>query len=190
MLRSFLPGLVLAALAGPALAHISVEPAQAPAGASQVIRFRVGHGCDGKPTTGLRVELPPAPFGDWDEAARMLTDHALSLTLDGQAGTVVALLRSFPARVGADSPDLTLVRAIADQNQLRLDQTDAHLREVRAYAAIMPPASRHRLQMAIASVDLLSARLRGHFDNIFEQQELCWARATVKRAPTPRSAVT
>jgi LuxR family maltose regulon positive regulatory protein len=107
--------------------------------------------------------------GDWDEAARMLTDHALSLTLDGQAGTVVALLRSFPARTGADSPDLTLVRAIADQNQLRLDQTDAHLREVRAYAAIMPPAPRHRLQMAIASVDLLSARLRGHFDNIFEQ---------------------
>ena len=107
--------------------------------------------------------------GDWDEAARMLTDHALSLTLDGQAGTVVALLRSFPARAGADSPDLTLVRAIADQNQLRLDQTDAHLREVRAYAAIMPPAPRHRLQMAIASVDLLSARLRGHFDNIFEQ---------------------
>ena len=107
--------------------------------------------------------------GDWDEAARMLTDHALSLTLDGQAGTVVALLRSFPARAGADSPDLTLVRAIADQNQLRLDQTDAHLRGVRAYAAIMPPAPRHRLQMAIASVDLLSARLRGHFDNIFEQ---------------------
>jgi hypothetical protein len=25
----------------------------------------------------------------------MLTDHALSLTLDGQAGTVAALLRSF-----------------------------------------------------------------------------------------------
>ena len=107
--------------------------------------------------------------GHWDEAARMLTDHALSLTLDGQAGTVVALLRSFPDRTGSDSPDLTLVRAIADQNQLRLDQTDAHLREVRAYAAIMPPAPRHRLQMAIASVDLLSARLRGHFDNIFEQ---------------------
>jgi LuxR family maltose regulon positive regulatory protein len=107
--------------------------------------------------------------GDWDEAARMLADHALSLTLDGQAGTVVALLRSFPARAGADSPDLTLVRAIADQNQLRLDQTDAHLREVRAYAAIMPAAPRHRLQMAVASVDLLSARLRGHFDGIFEQ---------------------
>jgi LuxR family transcriptional regulator, maltose regulon positive regulatory protein len=107
--------------------------------------------------------------GDWDEAARMLTDHALSLTLDGQAGTVDALLRSFPAQAGDDSPDLTLVRAIADQYQLRLDQTDAHLREVGAYAATMPPARRQRLEMAIASVDLLSARLRGNFDRIFEQ---------------------
>src|SRR6202012_5927595 len=84
-------------------------------------------------------------------------------------GTVVALLRAFPARTGADSPDLTLVRAITDQYQLRLDQTDAHLREVRAYAATTPPARQHRLQMAIASVDLLSARLRGDFDSIFEQ---------------------
>src|ERR1700734_1434084 len=107
--------------------------------------------------------------GDWDEAARMLADHALSLTLDGQAGTVAALLRSFPARTGADSADLTLVRAIADQYQLRLDQADAHLREVRAYAAAAPPARGDRLRMAIASVDLLSARLRGHFDSIFEQ---------------------
>jgi LuxR family maltose regulon positive regulatory protein len=107
--------------------------------------------------------------GDWDDAASMLTDRALSLTLDGQAGTVAALLRSFPARSKADSPDLTLVRAIADQYQLRLDQTDAHLREVRACAATTPPARRHQLQMAIASVDLLSARLRGDFDSIVEQ---------------------
>ena len=109
--------------------------------------------------------------GDWDEAARMLTDHALSLTLDGQAGTVAALLHSFPARTGEDSPDLSLVHAIADQYQLRLGQTDAHLREVRAYAATTPPARRNQLEMAIASVDLLSARLRGHFDGIVEQAE-------------------
>jgi LuxR family maltose regulon positive regulatory protein len=107
--------------------------------------------------------------GDWDEAARLLTDHALSLTLDGQAGTVVALLRAFPARTGTDSPDLTLVRALADQYQSRLDRADAHLREVGAYAATMPPARQHRLRMAIASVDLLTARQRGHFESIFEQ---------------------
>jgi LuxR family transcriptional regulator, maltose regulon positive regulatory protein len=106
---------------------------------------------------------------DWDEAARMLTDHALSLTLDGQAGTVAALLSAFPARSGEESPALALVRAIADQYQLRLDQTDTHLREVRAYAATMAPARRRRLEMAIASVDMLSARLRGDFDSIVEQ---------------------
>src|SRR5271170_418057 len=107
--------------------------------------------------------------GDWNQAARMLTDHALSLTLDGQAGTVAALLRSFPAQTGEDSPDLSLVRAIADQYQLRLDQADAHLKVVKSYAATTPPGRQHQLRMTIASVDLLSARLRGHFDGIFEQ---------------------
>jgi LuxR family maltose regulon positive regulatory protein len=107
--------------------------------------------------------------GDWIEAARLLTDHALSLTLDGQAGTVAALLRSFPARAGEDLPGLALVHAIADLDQLHLDQVDAHLDVVRAYAATTPPDRQYRLRMAIASLELLSARLRGHFDGVFEQ---------------------
>jgi LuxR family transcriptional regulator, maltose regulon positive regulatory protein len=107
--------------------------------------------------------------GDWTDAARLLTDHALSLTLDGQAGTVAALLRSFPARTGEDSPGLALVYAIADLDQLRLDQADAHLDVARAYAATTPPGRQDRLRMAIASLDLLSARLRGHFHGVFEQ---------------------
>jgi LuxR family maltose regulon positive regulatory protein len=107
--------------------------------------------------------------GDWTEAARLLTDHALSLTLDGQAGTVAALLRSFPARTGEDFPGLALVHAIADLDQFRLDQADAHLGVARAYAATTPPDRQYRLRMAIASLELLSARLRGHFDGVFEQ---------------------
>jgi LuxR family maltose regulon positive regulatory protein len=107
--------------------------------------------------------------GDWAEAARLLTDHALSLTLDGQAGTVAALLRSFPARAGEDSPGLALVYAIADLDQLRLDEADAHLDVARAYAATTTPDRQYRLRMAIASLDLLSARLRGHFGGVFEQ---------------------
>ena len=107
--------------------------------------------------------------GDWAEAARLLTDHALSLTLDGQAGTVAALLSSFPIRTVTDSPGLALVHAIADLDQLRLDQADAHLEVARAYAATTPPDRQHRLRMAVASLDLLSARLRGHFDGVFEQ---------------------
>jgi LuxR family maltose regulon positive regulatory protein len=107
--------------------------------------------------------------GDWSEAARLLTDHALSLTLDGQAGTVAALLRAFPARAGNDFPGLSLVYAIADLDRLHLDQAAAHLNVARAYAATAPPGHRYRLRMAIASLDLLSARLRGHFDGVFEQ---------------------
>jgi LuxR family maltose regulon positive regulatory protein len=107
--------------------------------------------------------------GDWNDAARLLTDHALSLTLDGQAGTVAALLRSFPARAGADTPGLALVHAIADLDQFHLDEADAHLQVARAYAATTPPGRQHSLRMTLASLDLLAARLRGHFDRVFEQ---------------------
>jgi ATP/maltotriose-dependent transcriptional regulator MalT len=40
--------------------------------------------------------------GDWHDAARLLADHAFSLTLDGQARTVQVLLRAFPPGAGAD----------------------------------------------------------------------------------------
>jgi LuxR family maltose regulon positive regulatory protein len=107
--------------------------------------------------------------GDWTDAAHLLTDHALSLTLDGQAGTVAVLLRTFPARIGEDFPGLALVYAIADLDQLHLDQADAHLAVVRAYAETTPPERQHRMRTAIASLDLFSARLRGDFDGLFEQ---------------------
>ena len=107
--------------------------------------------------------------GDWTDAARLLTDHALSLTLDGRAGTVAALLRAFPARTGDEYTGLALVHAIADLDQLHLDQAAAHLDLARAYAATTPPDRQQRLRLAIASLDLLAARLRGHFDGVFEQ---------------------
>ena len=47
--------------------------------------------------------------GDWPEAARLLADHSFSLTLDGQAQTIQALVRAFPP--GEDHPELALVRA-------------------------------------------------------------------------------
>ena len=49
--------------------------------------------------------------GDWADAARLLADHSFSLTLDGQAQTMQALVRAFPP--GADHPELALVRARA-----------------------------------------------------------------------------
>ena len=53
--------------------------------------------------------------GDWPDAARLLADHSFSLTLDGQAQTMQALVRAFPP--GADHPELALVRAMGDLAQ-------------------------------------------------------------------------
>jgi len=57
--------------------------------------------------------------GDWPGAARLLADYSFSLTLDGQAQTMQALVRAFPP--GVDDPELAVVRAAGDLVQGRLD---------------------------------------------------------------------
>lgn len=64
--------------------------------------------------------------GDWQEAARLLADHAFSLMLDGQAQTIQALLRAFAP--GADYPELALVHAAVDVVHGRFDQAEAVLK--------------------------------------------------------------
>jgi LuxR family transcriptional regulator, maltose regulon positive regulatory protein len=109
--------------------------------------------------------------GDWPRAAALLTDHALSLTLDGRAATVAALLGSFPAHAVGNLPELALVHAIADLEQLRLDEAAARLQVARSHAATVPPGRRHRLEMALAALGLMLARLRGHFVGMLEQAD-------------------
>ena len=105
--------------------------------------------------------------GDWPQAARLLADHAFSLTLDGQAQTMQALLRAFPP--GADHPELALVRAMGDLAQGRLDEAAAHLAVAETYAETPPPDRQRRLQVAIASLKLSLARRRGHLSGVIEQ---------------------
>ena len=75
--------------------------------------------------------------GDWADAARLLADHSFSLTLDGQAQTMQALVRAFPP--GADHPELALMRAMGDLAQGRLDKRAAHLAVAETYAVTRPP---------------------------------------------------
>jgi LuxR family transcriptional regulator, maltose regulon positive regulatory protein len=97
--------------------------------------------------------------GDWTPAARLLADHALSMTLNGQAGTVAALLRDFPTGTDHEVPELALVHAIADLDQMRLEEAAAHLDIARSHAP----------RISVTSVDMLLARLRGHFDGVCAQ---------------------
>src|SRR6266550_5803218 len=104
--------------------------------------------------------------GDWAGAARLLADHSFSLTLDGQAQTMQALLRAFPP--GADHPELALVRAMGDLAQGRLDEAAAHMTVAEAHVRTMPPDRRRRLEIAIASLQLALARRRGHLAGVIE----------------------
>jgi LuxR family maltose regulon positive regulatory protein len=104
--------------------------------------------------------------GDWPEAARLLAGHAFSLTLDGQAQTMQALLRAFPP--GADHPELALVRAMGDLAQGRLDEAAAHLAVAETHAGTAPPERRRRLGVAVASLQLSLARRRGDLTGVIE----------------------
>src|SRR5713226_8337060 len=84
--------------------------------------------------------------GDWPDAARLLADYSFSLTLDGQAQTMQALVRAFPP--GADHPELALVRATVDLVQGRLDEAAAHLAVAETYVETAPPDRRRRLRVA------------------------------------------
>ena len=100
--------------------------------------------------------------GDWPGAAELLADHSFSLTMDGQAQTIQALLRAFPP--GADHPELALVRAGSNLVQGRLDKGAASSRWPRHTPRRRHPIARQRrLRVAIASLKLLLslARRRG-----------------------------
>src|SRR6266513_2648361 len=98
--------------------------------------------------------------GDWPGAAQLLADHSFSLTLDGQAQTIQALLQAFPP--GADDPELALVRAGVDLVQGRLDEAAAHLEVAETYVETAPPDRQRRLRVALAALKLSLARRRGH----------------------------
>jgi LuxR family maltose regulon positive regulatory protein len=104
--------------------------------------------------------------GDWADAARLLADHSFSLTLDGQAQTMLALVRAFPP--GADHSELALVRALGDLPQGRLDDAGAHLAVAEAHVRTTPPDRRRRLGVAIASLQLALATRRGHLAGVIE----------------------
>jgi LuxR family maltose regulon positive regulatory protein len=106
--------------------------------------------------------------GDWSQAARLLADHCFSLTLDGQAQTVQALVRAFP-RGAADDPELALVRAGGELLCGHLDEAAAHLAVAQAYLRTAPPQRRRRLGVAVVALRLGLARRRGHLAEVVEQ---------------------
>jgi uncharacterized protein YcnI len=111
MPRSFFPAALVLLTAAPALAHVSAEPRQAPAGAYQVIAFRLGHGCGKAATTALRIELPaalasarPQPKPGWTLKIERDGDQPIAIVwtgnLPGDQFDEFALLTKLPDQAG------------------------------------------------------------------------------------------
>jgi LuxR family maltose regulon positive regulatory protein len=110
--------------------------------------------------------------GDWPDAARLVADHSFRWVLDGQAGTIRAVLQAFPEGASADHPDLALAHAAAELNQGRLEEAVAQLALAESHVQSAPPARRRRLAVAIASLRLAMARRSGQFSEVIEQVNL------------------
>jgi LuxR family maltose regulon positive regulatory protein len=123
--------------------------------------------------------------GDWTDAARLVADHSFRWVLDGQAGTIDAVLQAFPEGASADHPDLALAHAAAELNQGRLEEAAAQLALAESHVQSAPPARRRRLTVAIASLRLALARRSGQFTEVIEQVNLL--DASIKTTRTIRS---
>jgi LuxR family maltose regulon positive regulatory protein len=109
--------------------------------------------------------------GDWPEAARLLADHVLSLSLEGRQGEIASLLRSFPAGASADDPDLALAYAASRLAQGRLEEAAVHLALAEAHLDGTAPERRRLVENAIASSRLALARRRGRFAEVTDRVE-------------------
>jgi LuxR family maltose regulon positive regulatory protein len=110
--------------------------------------------------------------GDWPDAARLVADHSFRWVLEGQAGTISAVLQAFPEGASADHPDLALAHAAAELNQGRTEEAAAQLALAESHVQSASPARRRRLTVAIASLRLALARRTGRFDEVVEQVRL------------------
>jgi LuxR family transcriptional regulator, maltose regulon positive regulatory protein len=106
--------------------------------------------------------------GDWPDAARLVGDHSFSWVLEGQAGTIDAVLQAFPEGVSADHPDLALAHAANEVNKGRLEEAAAQLTLAESHVQSAPPPRRRRLAVAIASLRLAMARRNGQFSEVID----------------------
>lgn len=77
---TFLCASALLLLSAPAWAHVTLEQAQAVSGSTYKAVLRVSHGCEGLPTTAIRVEIPagfqgakPMPKAGWTTQTKRAT---------------------------------------------------------------------------------------------------------------------
>jgi LuxR family maltose regulon positive regulatory protein len=98
--------------------------------------------------------------GDWDQAAHLLADHQLGLTLDGRVAEVHALLAAFPPEAPGENAELALAVATALLADALYDEAAAHLAVAEHLAATVDADRRPAFDLALATTTLRLACAR------------------------------
>jgi LuxR family transcriptional regulator, maltose regulon positive regulatory protein len=119
---------------------------------------------------------------DWGYSARLLVDHALGLTLDGEESTVHSLLERFPAATLEDDPELIVVCAADQIAQGALHEAEEYLALAESKASATSPDRHSRFTVALAVTHLSLARRRGDFTDVMQQVEVLGRPAEIRSA--------
>jgi LuxR family maltose regulon positive regulatory protein len=115
---------------------------------------------------GLPVEATRHALagGQWPLAAELLTGIWQGFILDGEMALLGELVDRFPAEVVEADAELVTVRAARRLGAGDWDGADRDLRLAEQVAAGLPQRRRRRFAVALATVSLYRARLRGDLD--------------------------
>ena len=108
---------------------------------------------------------------DWERAGRLLADHWLDITLNGQAATTHQLVTSFPADAVTANAELATVAAAAELMRGSLEEGARYLALAAAGAASVPARRREHFRVTLAVLRLYLARQRGDLRAVAEEVE-------------------
>ena len=122
---------------------------------------------------------------DWSLAARLLSEHGPGLYLDGQAATVHALLKGFPADPATADAELAALVAADELAMGSLEEAERFLGLAARGSASVPSGRRAQWQVLIGVVRLLLARQRGDLPAVAEEAQRLQAVAEAPDTPQP-----
>ena len=108
---------------------------------------------------------------DWERAGRLLADHWLDITLNGQGATAHQLVTSFPADAVTANAELTAVAAATELMRGSLEEGARYLALAAAGEASVPADRRDRFRIMLAVLRLYLARQRGDLRAVAEEVE-------------------
>ena len=105
--------------------------------------------------------------GDWPYAGRLVADHSFALSLDGQDGTLHALLTAFPEQALSD-PELARAFAADQLVYGTLEDAATYLALAERRVSEVPAGRRHLFDLALGVTRMSLARRRGDFGSVLD----------------------